>query len=274
LTVVLDDEGSGYAEQMAADVRDIDAEAIGREAVDKAVRSRGAIRIEPGEYTVVLEEYAVAEALNYLAYMGLGALSLQEGTSFLRGRLGEQVVDPRISILDDARDPRGLPSAFDYEGTPRQRVDVIADGIARGVVFDRRTAARAGRDSTGHALPAPNTFGPFPNHLIMSAGTTPRSKLAEGIERGLWVTRFHYVNVVKAEQSVLTGLTRDGTFLIEHGEVARPVKNLRFTQGILDAWSRLGALGTEQRLIEGWGGAVLAPAMRIDGFRFTGVSDA
>jgi len=274
LTVVLDDEGSGYAEQMAADVRDIDAEAIGREAVDKAVRSRGAIRIEPGEYTVVLEEYAVAEALNYLAYMGLGALSLQEGTSFLRGRLGEQVVDPRISILDDARDPRGLPSAFDYEGTPRQRVDVIADGIARGVVFDRRTAARAGRDSTGHALPAPNTFGPFPNHLIMSAGTTPRSKLAEGIERGLWVTRFHYVNVVKAEQSVLTGLIRDGTFLIEHGEVTRPVKNLRFTQGILDAWSRLGALGTEQRLIEGWGGAVLAPAMRIDGFRFTGVSDA
>jgi predicted Zn-dependent protease len=110
--------------------------------------------------------------------------------------------------------------------------------------------------------------------MQMAAGTTPRAKLAEGIEHGIWVTRFHYVNVVKSDQAVLTGLTRDGTFMIEGGEVTRPVKNLRFTQGILDAWSRLGALGAEQRLIEGWGGGVLAPAMRIDGFRFTGVSDA
>jgi len=274
LTVVLDDEGFGYAERMASDVGSLDAEDVAREAVDKAVRSRGAERIEPGEYAVVLEEYAIAEAMTYLAYMGFGALSLLEDTSFLRGRIGQQIVDQRISIWDDARDRRGLPSAFDYEGVPRQQVDLIEDGVAVGVVHDRKTAARGGVESTGHALPAPNTFGPFPSHLIMGAGTTPRARLADGIERGLWVTRFHYVNVLKSEQAVLTGLTRDGTFLIEHGEVTRPVKNLRFTQGILGAWSNLGALGAEQRLIEGWGGAVLAPAMRIDGFRFTGVSDA
>jgi PmbA protein len=274
LTVVLDDAGAGYAEQTSVNVSDLDAEAIGREAVDKAVRSRGAERIETGEYTVVLEAYAVAEILTYLAYMGFGALTLQEGTSFFRRRLGEQVCDPRITIRDDARDPLGLPSAFDFEGVPRQSVDLIAAGMAAGVVHDRRTAAREGVSSTGHALPAPNTFGPFPSHLIMSAGTTPRAELAAGIERGIWVTRFHYMNVVKPDLAVLTGMTRDGTFLIEHGEVTRPVKNLRFTQGILEAWSRLGALGAERRLIEGWDGAVLAPAMRIDGFRFTGVSDA
>jgi predicted Zn-dependent protease len=273
LTVVLDDEGSGYAEQMHRNVREIDAEALGREAVDKGVRTRNAERVEPGEYPVVLEAYAVAETLNYLSYMGFGGLSLLEGTSFFRGRVDQQVVDPRISVWDDAREPRCLPSAFDFEGTPRQRVDLIRNGVAAGVVHDRRTAARAGTESTGHALPAPNTFGPFASHLIMAPGNTPEAKLAEGIERGIWVTRFHYVNVVKSDQAVLTGLTRDGTFLIEHGEVTRPIKNLRFTQGILDAWSGLGALGAEQRLLEGWGGAVLAPSMRLGAFRFTGVSD-
>lgn len=273
LTVILDDQGSGYAQQTARDVDAIDAEALGREAVDKAVRSRGAERIEPGEYPVVLEEYAVGEMLVYLAYMGFGALSLQEGTSFLRGRLGQPVVDPRISIFDDALDPIGLLASFDYEGVPKQRVDLIAHGTGAGVVYDTRTAVREGKRSTGHALPAPNTFGPFTSHLMMGAGDTPRSELAKGIERGLWVTRFNYVNVVKSDRAVLTGLTKDGTYLIEHGEVTRPVKNLRFTDGVLDAWSGLSALGSERRLMEGWGGAVLAPAMRLDRFRFTGVSD-
>jgi PmbA protein len=273
LTVILDDQGSGYAERTARDVDTIDAEALGREAVDKAVRSRGAERIEPGEYPVVLEEYAVGELLMYLAYMGFGALSLQEGTSFLRGRLGQQLVDPRISVWDDAHDHSSLPASFDYEGVPKQRVDLIANGVGAGVVYDTRTAAREGKRSTGQALPAPSTFGPFPSHLILGAGETPRAALANGIERGLWVTRFHYVNVVKSDLAVLTGLTKDGTFLIEHGEVTRPVKNLRFTDSVLEAWSALAALGAERRLMEGWGGAVLAPAMRLDRFRFTGVSD-
>jgi predicted Zn-dependent protease len=274
LTVVLDDEGSGYAEQTARDVDSIDAEALGREAVDKAVRSRSPQRVEPGEYPVVLEGYAVGEMLVYLAYMGFGALALQEDTSFLRGRVGHQIVDPRISVVDDAYDSLGLPASFDYEGVPKQRVDLIAAGVGAGVVYDTRTASRDHRDSTGHALPAPNTFGPFPSHLAMAAGDTPTADLAKGIERGLWVTRFNYVNVVKSDRAVLTGLTKDGTFLIENGEVTRPVKNLRFTEGVLEAWSALRALGSERRLMEGWGGAVLAPAMRLDRFRFTGVSDA
>jgi predicted Zn-dependent protease len=273
LTVVLDDEGSGYAERSARDVDAIDAEALGREAVDKAVRSRGAIRVEPGEYPVVLEEYAVGEALLYLGYMGFGALALHEGTSFLRGRLGQKITDCQISIWDDARDPTGLPASFDYEGVPCQHVDLILNGVGAGVVYDTRTAARNGRASTGHGLPAPSTFGPYSSHLAMGGGDTPKAELAKGIERGIWVTRFNYVNVVKSDLAMLTGLTKDGTFLIEHGEVTRPVMNLRFTQGMLDAWSDLGALGAETRLLDGWGGAVRAPAMRLGRFRFTGVSD-
>jgi PmbA protein len=273
LTVVLDDEGSGYAERTARDFDAIDAESLAREAVGKGVRSRGAVRFEPGEYPVVLEEYAVGEMLMYLAYMGFGALSLQEGTSFLRGRLGRKIVDPRISIWDDGRDSGGFPASFDFEGVPKQRVDLIANGVGAGVVHDSRTATRDKRSSTGHALPAPSTFGPFPSHLIMSGGDTPKADLAKGIEHGIWVTRLNYVNVVKSDRAVLTGLTKDGTFLIEHGEVTRPLKNFRFTDSVLDAWSSLGALGSERRLIDGWGGTALAPAMRLDRFRFTGVSD-
>lgn len=273
LTVILDDAGSGYAERTSMSVGDLDAEAIGREAVDKAVRGRGAIRVEPGEYAVVLEEYAVGDILNYLAYMGFGALAFQEGTSFLRGKLGQKIVDERVSVWDDGRDPNTLPAGFDYEGVPKQRVPLVERGVAAGVVYDARTAARDGRASTGHALPAPSTFGPFPTNLVMAPGDTPKAGLAGPIERGLWVTRFHYVNVAKSERAALTGLTRDGTFLIENGEVTRPVKNLRFTESILDAWNTVGALSRERLLVEGWGGGTLAPAMRLGRFTFTGVSD-
>jgi len=204
--------------------------------------------------------------------MGFGALTYQEGTSFLRGKLGQPIVDERLSIWDDGRDPRGLPIGFDFEGVPKQRVDLVKDGVATGVVYDSATAAHDGRASTGHALPAPNTFGPFPSHLQIAPGETPKADLAGGIKRGLWVTRFHYVNVLKSDTATLTGLTRDGTFLIEDGEVGRPVKNLRFTQNVLEAWRGLGSLGAERALIDGWGSGVLVPAMWLEQFAFTGVS--
>ena len=272
LTVVMGDDGSGYAERTALSVDAIDAEGTGREAVDKALRSRGALTVDPGEYPVVLEEYAVGELLSYVAYMGFGALANQEGWGFMRGKLGERIVDERISIWDDGRDARGLPTAFDYEGVPKQRVALIDRGVASGVVYDSLTAARDGRRSTGHALPAPNTFGPFPLHLAMATGDTSKEELARDVQRGLWVTRFHYVNVLQSDRAILTGMTRDGTFLIEQGELTRPVKNLRFTQSITEAWSELGAIGREAALIDSWGGGVLAPSMRLDRFRFTGVS--
>jgi PmbA protein len=272
MSVIMGEDGAGYAERTSRDVGDLDAEAVGREAIDKAIRSRGATAVEPGEYVVVLEEYAVGDLLTYSSYMGFGALAYQEGHSFLRGKLGQRVVDERISIWDDGHDRRGLPMAFDYEGVPKRRVDIIADGVATGVVHDSQTAARDGVASTGHGLPAPNTFGPFASHLVMAAGDVDKKDLAKGIERGLWVTRFHYVNVLQPDRAVLTGMTRDGTFLIERGEVTSPVKNLRFTQSTLEAWSSLGALGRELMLVDSWGGGVLVPAMRLDRFTFTGVS--
>ncbi len=271
-TVVMSDDSSGYAERAAVDARAIDAEALGREAVDKAVRGRNPVAVEPGEYRVILQPYAVEEMLSYLAYVGLGALAVQEGRSFLGGRFGEQLVAPSVDLWDDGRDPRGLPLAFDFEGVPKQRVSFFERGVARDVVYDRQTAARAGRASTGHALPAPNTAGPLPTNLFLGAGDASDADLLAGVERGIWVTRFWYVNVVHPTRTVLTGMTRDGTFLIEHGEITRPIRNLRFTTSVLDALASVERIGRAPLLIQSWLGGSLVPALRVGRFTFTGAT--
>ncbi len=270
-TVILGESGSGHAMAIATGLEELDEEAVAREAIDKALRSTHPIEIPPGEYEVVLEEYAVATMLNYMAYLGFSALALQEGRSFMR--LGERIVGPEVTIWDDGLDSSGLPMPFDFEGVPKQRVDLIVEGVAQAVVYDSYTAGREeGRSSTGHALPAPNTFGPLPLNLFMAPGTTPRQELGRSIERGLWITRFHYVNPAHPKKAILTGMTRDGTFLIENGEVARPVKDLRFTQSALEALSEVVAISRETRLVPGFFGGTRVPALHLRRFRFTGAT--
>jgi PmbA protein len=275
LTVMLDSyesgAASGYANAGSTDIGEIDAEALGREAADKAVRSRGASELEPGEYVVVLEEYAVATILEYLAYIGFSALAYEEGRSFME--LGERVMGENVTIWDDGADPTGLPSPIDFEGVAKQRVDLIRDGVANAVAHDAATAARAGTSSTGHALPAPNTWGPMPMNLFMRPGDASREELLSGMERGIWVTRFHYVNPVHPKKAILTGMTKDGTFLVEHGQVVRPVINFRFTQAIPEAFRSVQALTAETKLLPGeFVGGYRVPALRLGRFNFTGAS--
>jgi predicted Zn-dependent protease len=214
-TVVMGENSSGYAERTGVDAASVDVDAAGREAVEKAQRSKDPVPIEPGDYAVVLEPYAVGTLVDYMAYMGLGALALQEGRSFMNGRLGERLVAESVTLFDDGLDPRGVPMPFDFEGVPKQRVVFFDKGVAQGVVYDSFTAGREGKESTGHALPAPNSYGPMPLNLFLEPGRASVDELIRGITRGLWVTRFHYVNVVHPTKAILTGMTRDGTFLIE-----------------------------------------------------------
>ncbi len=270
-TVILGESGSGHATAIATGLEELDEEAVAREAIDKALRSAHRIEIPPGEYEVVLEEYAVATMLNYMAYLGFSAMALQEGRSFMW--LGERIVGPEVTIWDDGLDPSGLPIPFDFEGVPKQRVNLIVEGVAQAVVYDSYTAGREeGRSSTGHALPAPNAFGPLPLNLFMAPGTTPRQEMGRSIERGLWITRFHYVNPVHPKKAILTGMTRDGTFLIENGEVTRPVKDLRFTQSALEALSEVVAISKETRLVPGFFGGTRVPALHLRRFCFTGAT--
>jgi predicted Zn-dependent protease len=192
-------------------------------------------------------------------------------------RPGEKITGDRISIWDDGRDPAGLPMPLDWEGVPRKRVDLISGGVSSGLVHDMASAARAGVESTGHGLPAPNPIGALAVNLFMAGGEV-RSKadLCEGIERGVWVTRFWYVNIVHPKQSQLTGMTRDGTFLIENGKITRPIKNMRFTQSMMEAFSSASGLTTATKLQAGedydFTAGIRVPAVRLEKFNFTSVT--
>jgi predicted Zn-dependent protease len=189
--------------------------------------------------------------------------------------IGKKVMGDNVSIWDDGLDASGIPSVIDYEGVPKQRIDLVRDGVAVGVVHDSATARRAGVASTGHGLPAPNTWGPIAWNLHMVGGrATAPEELLTGIERGVWVTRFHYVNIVHPKKGVLTGMTKDGTFLIEHGRITRPIRNLRFTQSIPEAFSAIeeSTAATRLTMAEYTGIATRVPALRIGSFTFTGAT--
>jgi len=263
--------GNGYAETVSMDATTIDAAALGREAASKARASDNAISLPPGDYPVVLEEYAVVDITDMLGYLGFSALAVQEGRSFVEP--GKRIGSDLVTVVDDGSDPLGLPMAFDYEGLAKQRVLMVENGICRNVVYDSQTAARDGVKSTGHGLPAPNPYGPFPLNTVMSAGTTSREELIGGLNHGLLVTRFHYTNPVHPKLAIITGMTRDGTFLVEGGKIAGPVRNLRYTQSYLDALAGVSAVGSSRKTIKGFLGGAVVPAVRIDAWTFTGATE-
>jgi predicted Zn-dependent protease len=270
----MSDSGSGYASAASPDVRDLDPEGLARQAVDKAIRGRNPIGLQPGAYTVLLEEYAVDDLLDFFGTLSFNALAVQEDRSFMKGRLGEKVMDSQISLWDDALSPDTFAVPFDYEGVPTQPVTFVENGVARAVVYDSYTAGKEGRGSTGHSLPAPNTWGPMPLHMFLRAGQASREEMIRSVDRGVLVTRFWYTRTVHPMRVAVTGMTRDGTFLIEHGEVTQPLKNMRFTTSYLDALNHVRAIGRETKLFRSeWAGAsTRVPALLLDGFEFTGVT--
>ncbi len=206
-----------------------------------------------------------------LGYLGFSALAVQEERSFVE--LGKRIGSDLVTIVDDGYDPAGLPLWFDFEGVAKQRVPLVEAGICRGLVYDSQTAARAGVASTGHGLPAPNPWGPFPLNMVMEPGTATREELIGGLDRGLLVTRFHYTNPVHPKLAIVTGMTRDGTFLVEDGAIVGPVKNLRYTQSYLAALAGTVAVASERKTLKGFLGGVVVPAIRIDGWTFTGATE-
>jgi PmbA protein len=274
-TVVTGSEGgSGFAETFATATKALDPAAIGKRAADKAVASRSPRDLDAGRYTVVLEPSAVSTLVGFLAWVGFGGRSLIEGRSCFTGKQGQQVGAPSVSIYDDAAADGTLGIPFDFEGTPRSRVDLIEAGVFKGAVYDMRTAKQAGTRSTGHALPPPNPEGPFPLNLFMAPGEASLEDMIASIDHGVLVTRFHYSNIVHPMESTITGMTRDGTFLIEHGEIAHPVKNFRFTQSIVEALMGTEMIGRDTELAsEFFFSASRVPALKVVSFNFSGRSD-
>jgi PmbA protein len=265
------ENGTGYAEAAAVDATTIDAAALGREAAETARRRARPAALEPGDYPVVLAEYAVVDILDMLGYLGFSALAVEEGRSFYEP--GKRIGSDLVTIRDDARDAAGLPASFDYEGVASEPVTLVDAGRCRDLVWDSadRGAGRAPFHRPRAAGSEP--VRPVPaQHAQMAAGATPRAELVRGIERGLSsrgsTTR---TRSIRSSPSI-TGMTRDGTFLVEGGEIVGPVRNLRYTMSYLDALAAVEAVSSERRLLKGFLGGVLVPAVRLGSWRFTGTT--
>ncbi|OGS12172.1 MAG: hypothetical protein A2234_10200 [Elusimicrobia bacterium RIFOXYA2_FULL_58_8] len=265
---VRDKDGLGWAEYPAFDVNAIPFRELNARARAKAYASRAPRELKPGKYTVILEPQAAADLLAYLTIYGFGGQFYNEGQSFACGNLGKQLFSPLLSIEDNALCGASAGLPFDYEGQPRQKVALVERGIVKGVVHDRRTARAAKTASTGHALPQPGSMGPLPLNVAVKPGGGSLGDLIKGAGRAILVTQFHYTNLLKPHNVEMTGMTRNGTFLVENGKIAFPVKNMRFTQSAVEAFNRVEAVGGVAEPCVVWG-RISCPAMRLGGFNFS-----
>jgi predicted Zn-dependent protease len=250
--LVTSDTGTGWAEDLGWSARSLDPDRIAARASDKAALDRDRMQLAPGDYEAVFEELAVAEVLRFMSITGLTGQTVKDGRSFMAGRFGEQVTGPRFSLWDDALDGRTLGIPFDVEGTPKQRVSLVTDGVAKGVVHDRQSARWFDTHSTGHAAdPRRYGVGGHAGNLTMAGGNASREQLIRAVTRGVLITRFHYTNTPDPKSATMTGTTRDGTFLIEDGRITRALANVRYTMSALELFSGIELMGP-QRLARDW----------------------
>jgi PmbA protein len=264
-------DSTGFAERYAPDARVLDGTALGARAAAKARASADPVSVDPGEWTVILEPPAFGELVMFLGDH-FSAQAYNEGSSFLSGRLGERMMGTGVTIRDDYAHPLHPDAPFDWEGTPKQRLALIENGIARTVVTDSAWARKLDRPNTGHGLPAPNAHGPYPLDLVVDPGTASLDELIAGTKRGLLVTRLWYTRIVDQRKTILTGMTRDGTFLIEDGKLTRGVRNLRFNQSLVDALETC-AFSNDQQRTGGYSYALVTPAVKFDRFNFASTTD-
>jgi predicted Zn-dependent protease len=263
------DPADGWAQVTSARLADLDAAGCGAVAAAKAAASVDAVDLAPGDYEVVLEPKAVAEALVFPAWLGFNAKSHLEGTSFVH--LGEAQLDAAVTLWDDATDARALGRPYDAEGTPKARTDLVRDGVVVGLVHDRRTAAQAGVASTGHSV-GMDEMGPIPTDVFLAGGDRSPQDLIGDVDRGLLVTDLWYNRILDPKTQVVTGLTRNGLFLIERGEVTGAVRNLRYTQSVIAAFGpgRVLGLGDDARAVPTDVGVFHVPSARLAAWSFTG----
>ncbi|MDX6201323.1 MAG: hypothetical protein QOF82_1214 [Frankiales bacterium] len=258
------------ARHSASSIADLDGVVLGRRAASRARSALGATDIEPGHYEVVLEPSCVSDMLFFIAWQGFNGRAVNEGRSFVR--LGERQFDEQIRLWDDAGDPRTVALPFDDEGTPKRCVDLVRDGVSVGLAHDLRTAKVAGTSSTGHGIEGGESEGALACNLLLGTGRHDTDALVSQMERGLLVTDLWYTRILDPRTLVVTGLTRNGVFLVENGEVVRPVANLRFTQSYVDALGpgQVLGIGSVPELQRQYMAMYSVPAVRLASWNFTG----
>ena len=259
------DTSRAHSGQADRDVSMLDLPGLAREACRRCREGRNPREIPSGDYQIVLLPNAVADLMPFLGMLVFSALADMEGRSAISGRIGSPMLSPLINIWDDAIDPRGLTEAFDSEGVAKHRIDLVQAGVPLGFVHDSLTAARTGGVSTGHAFPStPAVYGPIPANLFIGPGEAGLDQMIEEVEKGLLITRLHYVRCLDAKSTTVGGVTSDGTFLIQNGKIAYPVRQMRFAESILSLLGRVRGVGkhfqTLRRMTQGPGPVSIYPS--------------
>ncbi|HKU80910.1 MAG TPA: TldD/PmbA family protein [Candidatus Tumulicola sp.] len=264
-------DSTGFGEAYAVAITAIDAAAVGNRAVEKARRGANPSAVEPGPWTVILEPAAFGELFMYLADH-FSAQAFDEGSSFCSDGLDRSYFAETVTVHDDYAHPLSPGMPFDYEGQPTQRLALVQNGVVKTVVTDSYYAKKLGRDNTGHALPAPNAFGPHARNLVVAAGPKTLQQLIEETPRGLLITRFWYIRPVDRKRAIVTGMTRDGTFAIENGKIAGGVRNMRFNVSIVDLLGR-SEFSSELVRTGNYNYSLVVPAAKLTKFNFTSVTE-
>ncbi|HVS45722.1 MAG TPA: TldD/PmbA family protein [Verrucomicrobiae bacterium] len=264
-------DASGFAEGLSNTIAGIDAATIAQTAARKALDTRAPRRVKPGAWTVILEPAAFAELLDYIIGH-FSAQSFDEGSSFFSEGLGEKYFGENVTIRDDFTHALAPSMPFDFEGQPKARVNLVENGVVRSIVTDSYWAAKLHRENSGHALPAPNAYGPQALNVVVEPGTKSREELIAQTPRGLLVSRFWYIRTVDEKQTIVTGMTRDGTYLIEGGELVGGVRNLRFNQSILEAL-RHCEFSSQLRRSGSYSYSMVVPTAKIERFTFTSTTE-
>jgi PmbA protein len=270
ITAMVEDS-SGWAKASAVARSAMDPVGLARRASDKARLSAHPRELPPGQYTVVLEPAAVLDLVGQM-FGDFSATSLHDQRSFLTDRLGKKLFDENINIYDDVAHPLQSGVPYDGEGVPRRKLTLVEAGVPHQVTYSRASAHRAGVEPTGHGFPLPNEIGEAPLNIVIAGGATSIDDMIASTARGIFVTRLWYIREVDPYEKIMTGMTRDGTFLIEDGRLVAGLRNFRFNQGIIELLNNVEALSPAVRASGEEAFDMVVPAMKARGFHFTEVT--
>jgi predicted Zn-dependent protease len=268
---ILEANSSGWAKANSPDIRKLDPEELAENAAETSCGSREPREIPAGRYTTILSPAAVLDLVGFLFY-DFAATSVLDKRSCLTGRLGKKVFGDNITIWDDAYHPLQSGPPYDGEGVPRQKVLLVDRGVPKNLVYSRATAKKMKAKPTGHGFSLPNEYGEAPMNLVFSGGDTSTEEMIATTERGILVTRLWYIREVDPYEKVLTGMTRDGTFLIENGKVAGGVRNFRFNQSVIEMLSSVESMGRAVRAAGEESFEMVVPPMKVGDFHFSEVT--
>jgi predicted Zn-dependent protease len=266
-----EDPAASWAKANSADVRLFDPQELARRASEKAHFAVSARELPAGRYTVILEPAAVLDLVGFLFY-DFAVTALEDKRSCLTNRMGKQLFGSNITILDDVYHPLQQGPPFDGEGLPRQKVVLVDRGVPKNLVYSRASAKAAGKKPTGHGFALPNEYGEAPMNLVFSGGDSSVEKMIASTNRGLLVTRLWYIREVDPYEKVMTGMTRDGLFLVENGRVASAARNFRFNQSLIEMLKKVELLGPAVRATGEEAFEMVVPAMKVRDFHFTEVT--